>query len=109
MAISNGSTPFVVSVPKPLLDKIREWVELAKRIGRAEEFLAVLREINDRLENDPHGWGDRLRNYATIEAVEMRGMIPKWLLVWYGIHDRARQVVVRSLLPATGSPLLSLQ
>jgi hypothetical protein len=50
-------------------------------------------------------WGDPLRSYPVIRAVDMRGMIPKWLLVWYGVHEQARQVVVRQLLPAPGSPL----
>ena len=105
MATGNGPARYTASFSKPLLDAIRVWVEEAKSLGRGVEFLAALREINERLETDPHGWGDRLRGYPVINAFEMRGMIPQWLLAWYGVDDRARQVIVRRLLPAPGSPL----
>jgi hypothetical protein len=105
MAAGNGSLPYSVAFPQPLLDQLRAWADEAKRLGVGAEFLAALRDIRHRLKTNPHGWGDRLREYPVINAAEMRGMIPKWLLVWYGVHDQARQVVVRQLLPAPGSPL----
>jgi hypothetical protein len=105
MAAGNGSLPYSVAFPQPLLDQLRAWADEAKRLGVGVEFLAVLREIRQRLKTDPKEWGDRLRSYPVINAFEMRGMIPKWLLVWYGVHEQARQVVVRQLLPAPGSPL----
>ena len=105
MATGNGSSRYRLAFPQPLLDQLRTWADEAKRLGAGSEFLAALREIRHRLKSDPKGWGDRLRSYPVINAFEMRGMIPKWLLVWYGVHEQARQVVVRQLLPAPGSPL----
>lgn len=108
MTYANGSagTPrYSVSFPPPLLDRLRVWAEEARRLGLATEFLAALRQVNKRLQSDPNDWGDELREFPMIGAIEMRGMIPKWLLVWYGFHAAARQVIVRDLLPAPGSPL----
>jgi hypothetical protein len=87
-----------------LLDQLAVWAEEAKRLELAADFRLVLRRMRHRLSTDPREWGDVLREYQTIKAVEMRGMIPKWLLVWYGVDDGARQVIVRNLLPAPGSP-----
>ncbi len=105
MAAGNGSLPYSVAFPQPLLDQLRAWADEAKRLGIGVVFLAALREMRHRLNSDPKEWGDRLRGYPVISASDMRGMIPKWLLVWYGVHEQARQVVVRQLLPAPGSPL----
>lgn len=96
---------FTIATPQPLLEQIRQWAMEATRHGFRSEFLTAIREMNERLESDPKGWGDLLREYEMIDAVEMRGLMPKWLLVWYGVHDLARQVVIRHLFPAPGSPL----
>ena len=107
MSAGNGHDPLRHNVvfPPPLLDQLRVWAEEAGRLGLASEFLAVLRQVKRRLERTANTWGDPLWEYDTIPALERRGMIPKWLLVWYGVHDPARQVIVRALLPAPGSPL----
>jgi hypothetical protein len=107
MSTGNGfsSHKYTVAFPKPLLDQLRTWADEAERLGVSAEFLSVIREVNLRLKTDPTKWGDPLRDYQAIDAAELRGMIPKWLLVWYGVDDRARQVIVRRLLPAPGSPL----
>ena len=105
MAAGNGSLPYSVAFPQPLLDQLRAWADEAKRLGVGAEFLAAVRLMNLRLKTDPVRWGDPLRSYPVISAAELRGMIPKWLLVWYGVLEPARQVIVRSLLPAPGSPL----
>jgi hypothetical protein len=106
MATDNGAhRSFAVSFPQPLLDQLLGWSVQAKRLGVGAEFLAALREVNRRLNTDPAEWGDPLREYTSIDAAEPRGMVPKWLLVWYGVHVPARQVIVRALLPAPGSPL----
>lgn len=107
MSTGNGSGPFryKVAFPQPLLDQLRLWADEAERLGLAAEFLAAIRQVNRRLEMTPHTWGDPLWEYDTIQAVERRGMIPKWLMVWYGVHESARQVIVRNLLPAPGSSL----
>ncbi len=105
MADASPPPRFTVATSQHLLDRIRAWATAATARGLRSEFLDALKEMNERLEADPVGWGDLLREYVQIDAVEMRGMIPRWLLVWYGVHDRARQVVVRDILPAPGSLL----
>ena len=108
MTAENGTGSherYAVAVLPHLLDLLGVWAEEAKRLGLASEFRLMLRQIRHRLSSDPGDWGDVLREYQTIQAVEMRGMIPKWLLVWYGVDEQARQVIVRRLLPAPGSPL----
>lgn len=105
MAAGNGALSYSVAVPAAVLEQLRRWAEEARRLGAGEDFLVAVQEMRHRLKTDPKGWGDRLRGYPVINAFEMRGMIPQWLLVWYGVHDPARQVIVRALLPAPGSPL----
>lgn len=96
---------FAVHTPPHLLKQLRDWAAEASAMGRRAEYLDALRQVNEQLETNPHDWGDLLREYVVIDAVERRGLAPKWILVWYGVHDNARQVVVRSLLPAPGSSL----
>lgn len=96
---------FNVTVPQFVREQLRDWAGRATPLGRRAEFLLALRLMTERLEFDPDKWGDPLYGYAHITALEYRGMIPGWWLVWYGVDVAARQVFVRSLLPAPGSPL----
>lgn len=96
---------FVVATPQRLLDRFRRWAEQAAAVGKLSEYVAAMKEANRRMETTPHGWGDLLREYPTLNAVKRRGLMAGWFLVWYGVDDAARQVVVQDLLPAPGSPL----
>ena len=77
-----------------------------KAAGRGLEFKIAMKEMNRRLESDPERWGDPLRQYLHLRGLEARGMIPGWLLIWYGVATDAREVRVRDIQPAPGSPLL---
>ncbi len=96
---------FNVTVPSHPREQLRAWAGQAARVGRRQECLLALRLMAEHLEFDPDEWGDPLFGYDHITAVEYRGMIPGWWLVWYGVDAAAKQVFVRSLLPAPGSPL----
>jgi hypothetical protein len=105
MGASEPAKRFVVSVFASARAQFQQWVEQADRIGKRAECLDALRQTTERLELVPLDWGDTLFKYRTISAVECRGMIPGWWLVWYGVDETAKQVMVRSVLPAPGSPL----
>lgn len=105
MAADDPRPLFNVTVPQHILEQLRAWAGRATPLGRRAEFLLALRLMTERLELDPDKWGDPLYGYAHITALEYRGLIPGWWLVWYGADVAARQVFVRSLLPAPGSPL----
>lgn len=103
-----GDTPvprFNVALPPAQRDQLKKWAEQAARLGRRADFLDALRGMTERLELIPDDWGDPLFGYVHINAEEYRGMISGWWFVWYGVDVDARQVFVRRLLPAPGSPL----
>lgn len=105
MTVDNTPPLFSVTVPPYIREQLRNWAGESTGLGRRAECLLALRLMTERLEFDPDKWGDPLFGYAHISALEYRGMIPGWWLVWYGVDVAARQVFVRSLLPAPGSPL----
>lgn len=110
MAGGNGSpTRYTLSTPESVLRQLRTWAEQATRLGRRADYLDVLKRINRFLQDAPHAWGDLLKEYRHIEAVERRGLIPNWVLVWYGVDDASRLVIVRDVLPAPGSPLTTAE
>ena len=94
-----------IIVPKPLMDRIRLWAVEMKEVGEVELFVGALRLMDQQLKFNAKKWGDPLFNYPKIEAVECRGLIERWLLVWYGWHAASRTVYVRDIRPAPGSPL----
>jgi hypothetical protein len=96
---------FSIHTPPHLLARLKVWTIEMKASGRGIEYLAALKELNHRLETDPDRWGDPLRQYHYMRGLEARGMVPGWLLVWYGVATDARDVRVRDILPAPGSPL----
>ena len=101
----NDLERYVVSTREPLLRQLNHWAAEATALGLRTEYIGVLKHFNTLLETRPHSWGDMLRELHTIDVVFRRGMIAKWLLVWYGVHDEAKTVVVHDLAPAPGSPL----
>ncbi len=105
MAADDLPPLFNVTVPSSLREQLRAWAGQATRLGRRPDFMLALRVMTERLEFSPNEWGDPLYGYDHITAVEYRGMIPGWWLVWFGVDNSAHQVFVRSLLPAPGSPL----
>lgn len=96
---------FSVTVLAPVLVQFRKWAEEATLLARRDEYLNAFRQTLRRLDFVPIEWADPLYGYNHITAVECRGMIPGWWLVWYGVDTAAKQVIVRSVLPAPGSPL----
>jgi hypothetical protein len=105
MTDDDTAEPFNVSILPPALAQFRRWSELSIRLGRRSDFLDAMGHTLHRLDHVPITWGDPLSGYDRPSAVEYRGMIPGWWLVWYAVDEGAKRVVVRSLLPAPGSPL----
>lgn len=96
---------FTVIVAPEVLRQIQLWASHFTDPGRRAAYLDALKVMDRSLNDNPVGWGDSLWNYQHIAARECRGMVPRWLLVWYGVDSVARVVVVRDIRPAPGSPL----
>ena len=96
---------FTVDITPILAARLRAWGRQMSAAGRLPEFVAAVEEMNERLKTSPHVWGDPLKDYNTLRASEMRGLIPGWFMVWYGVATEARYVRVRDIQPAPGSPL----
>jgi hypothetical protein len=103
--MADDSLRFTVNTPPELLSRLRDWSQAMSAVGRRKYYVAALKEMNERLEQTPALWGDPLKEYEHIHAFEIRGMIPGWFLVWYGVDTQARIVIVRDIQPAPGSPL----
>jgi hypothetical protein len=99
------SPAFTVHTPPALLALLRQWGSEAIALGKGPEYLDALKRMNKRLQTDPHMWGDIIKKYKHISGMQLRGLVPKWFAIWYGVDVQARVVAVRDLLPAPGSPL----
>lgn len=105
MADGNGSSAFTIRYEPEVLAAITRWAVDMAVVGRGPEFAAAIRQMRTRLRTRPNEWGDILRDYDHIDAVEHRGLIKHWFFVWYGVENAVNLIVVRRVLSAPGSPL----
>lgn len=105
----HGAQGYTILWLPEALTQLREWGELAVKLQLRKEYAAALRRMKTLLLTQPVSFGDFLWSYKNIRAVERRGLIANWFFVWYGVDPSARQIVVRSMIPAPGSPLSNSQ
>lgn len=56
MSSTNGSRRYTVSIPDAILQQLKAWGELARRVNRSSDYLAAVRELRDQLEHSPTAW-----------------------------------------------------
>jgi hypothetical protein len=94
MASDPGPLFRVCSAPGDL-ERLRAWRDRAAALGIGQQFLDVVRFINERLTADPLGWGDPLYHYHHAGLLVCRGVY-QFLHVHYAVDDARRIVYVRS-------------
>jgi hypothetical protein len=70
--------------------------------GLGAAFLEKLRIVNDRLRNDPHGFGEALYRLPALKLQIYQGVVIP-LVVTFGIHDELPLVFVRVVKLLSGS------
>lgn len=96
-----------VSYPRAVFDNLRTWGEVANRIGLRAEYLAALREMEQRLRTDPGEWGDPIWNLRGLSMVVYHRTGPIFL-IRYGLHTDGTYVFVRDVELTPGSLLADL-
>jgi hypothetical protein len=98
-----GEAPWTISCSKVVLDALREVRRSAHQGGIEPQFLAALREINDRLRFDPHIFGEPYKELRAARLQLRLGVIGP-LSVVFGVHEEQHVVFVRGFVllpPAT--------
>jgi hypothetical protein len=93
-----------VSYAHAVREKLREWVPVAVRIGMRDEFVAAVREMDDRLRSDPESWGDPVRDYRSLHLTRYYRYGPL-LTVDYAVHIDGTPVFVVDVHLTPGTPL----
>ena len=62
--------------------------------GKGKQFLDALRALNDRLRNDPKGFGEALYRLPALNQVVYVAVVTP-LIVHYGIHEEKPLVFIR--------------
>jgi hypothetical protein len=91
-----------VSYRDPVPAKLREWAEVARRIGWGARFAAAMREMDERLRRDPESWDDPVQDlrHARLTVYYRYGPL---LIVQYAVHVGGTPVFVTdvNLTPET--------
>jgi hypothetical protein len=93
-----------VSYPPQVLAKLRRWGEIAVRAGLRDAFVAALRQMEERLREDPEAWGDPLWDYHALRLTFYLRYGPV-LIVHYTVHIDGTPVFVRDVRLTPGSQL----
>ncbi|HJZ55775.1 MAG TPA: hypothetical protein VKE74_12480 [Gemmataceae bacterium] len=93
-----------VSYFPAVFTSLRALAAAAVRIGRRAEFIAAVREMEERLRTDPEAWGNPLKDYRGLRLTVYRryGQV---LIVTYAVHIDGSPVFVMNVEPTPGTPL----
>ena len=96
-----------VSYAPAVLANLRTWGERAVQVGYRDEFVAALREMEDRLQHAPLSWGDPQWNFRSLNLTyyQRTGAV---LLVRYVARVDGSHVFVRDVQLTPGSLLADL-
>ncbi|MBY0456442.1 MAG: hypothetical protein K2V38_03835 [Gemmataceae bacterium] len=72
-----------VSYRAEVLSKLRDWGRVAVRVGMRDEFLAAVREMEDRLQAAPESWGDPVRTHRGLKLTEYQRYGPIFIVVYH--------------------------
>ena len=98
----NGHGKFKVSTSGLIVARMKELLDRAVELGEEDRFIAATRRIYERLENDPHVFGEPLYHLKSL-ALEVRLGIVLPLAITYGINYSVRVVFVSQVKSLTSS------
>ena len=90
-SLGNGRFTFRVSISHKVANHLKQILENAEAAGMLDEFISALKEINQRLQNDPEVFGEQLYFLKAMALHVRLGAI--WpLSVTFGVNIAARLV-----------------
>src|SRR5260370_19146269 len=97
---SPGDRPYRVECAALVAASIRALFQRASQRDKGESFVTALMQIQERLQSNPHEFGEPLKSLAELQ-LEIRVAAINPLVVNYGAHDDQRDVVLQGvhLLP----------
>jgi hypothetical protein len=102
MTESSGGFRLVLS--HVLLEQIKEHARQAVARGQGPAFAAAIRFIEERLTNDPLGWGDPNYRLRQLDLLVCRAAHPL-LHVYYGVDESRRIVYIKEFrVPSEMAP-----
>lgn len=98
MATGNGTPPpvYTVTLTASVGARFRTLAAFAVRYGLLASYTQALDTLQRRLQTDPGGWGDPIRDRPAAGLHERRVMEPTFV-IHYGIQEASRLVIVRDV------------
>jgi hypothetical protein len=99
-----GGSPYHVSCPRAILDRLRELMQRAVELGIGPQVLDDIRTIQRELETDPLGWGDpqyHLENMGLLTCHRLSTVF----YVRYGVDEENGAVYIGEISPRSNHPL----
>src|SRR3954449_2471357 len=93
-----------VSYAHVVREKLRDWAQVAARIGWRDAFNTAVQEMDDRLRTDPEAWGDPIRDYRGMKLTRYLHYGPI-LTVDYAVHIDGTPVFVLNVRLTPGTLL----
>jgi hypothetical protein len=91
---SNGRKAYKVIPVGNVMAHLRQFHEEQMHQGKGPAFLDVLRQINERLRDDPLGFGEPLYQLPALKLLVHQGIM-RPLVVTFGVHDELLVVFIR--------------
>jgi hypothetical protein len=86
-----------IIISEKIKKAIRKDYRQAVQAGRGQKYLASLRTIYDRLQNDPKNFGETLFRHPALKLIVLKAVVAP-IAVIYGVHEDQPLVFVRTVL-----------
>jgi hypothetical protein len=93
---ANGGQRYQVHISGAIAKKLKQLQRRASLQGRGESVLKALREIVERLREDPLGWGDRLYRLPALRLQVCHGSI-RPLFVNFAVSEDKSLVFIKGV------------
>jgi hypothetical protein len=94
--MSEGPSSYHLDHLPAAKEHIRSIAASAKAAGKLPEFTEILKQAVQRLQTDPHGWGDPEHHLHVVDGVVCHGIL-RPMVFRYVIYEQVRGVVLLSV------------
>src|SRR5262245_8804983 len=102
--MADSRAPYRISLLQQAREDLEAILDTAARLGIGDRVKAELRAIEQRLRDDPTGWGDPIGRVRSLDLLIHRG-IDSQISVQYAVHQAQPIVFVQSFKPILSHPL----
>lgn len=101
-----SSAQFTVSWMPDCRQAVERLVQRAMSIGQVQPLAHFLKELESALRSHPREWGDPIRNWSGLHAVEFaHTSATNRFRAYYLVHNTAPAVFVRDIVVLPDNPL----